>query len=70
MFGVGMNNFHIVSIKDLVNHNGYLQVFNEIGLPALSVLHPLPAQRLPDHGRHQASAIEKRADTGRSGSWR
>jgi O-antigen ligase len=35
LFGVGMNNFHIVSIKELVNHNGYLQVFNEIGLPAL-----------------------------------
>jgi putative inorganic carbon (HCO3(-)) transporter len=35
LFGVGMNNFHIVSNKELVNHNGYLQVFNEIGLPAL-----------------------------------
>jgi len=35
LFGVGMNNFHIVSHKELVNHNGYLQVFNEIGLPAL-----------------------------------
>lgn len=35
LFGVGMNNFHIVSVKELVNHNGYLQVFNEIGFPAL-----------------------------------
>jgi hypothetical protein len=35
LFGVGMNNFHIVSIKELVNHNAYLQVFNEIGLPAM-----------------------------------
>lgn len=34
-FGVGMNNFHIVSIKEKVNHNAYLQVFNEIGLPAM-----------------------------------
>jgi O-antigen ligase len=32
---VGLNNFHIVSNKELVNHNAYLQVFNEIGLPAL-----------------------------------
>jgi len=35
LFGVGVNNFHIVSNKELVNHNAYLQVFNEIGLPAL-----------------------------------
>ena len=35
LFGVGLNNFHIVSYKELVNHNAYLQVFNEIGLPAL-----------------------------------
>jgi O-antigen ligase len=32
---VGLNNFHIVSIKEKVNHNAYLQVFNEIGLPAM-----------------------------------
>jgi hypothetical protein len=35
LFGVGLENFSIVSIKDLVSHNAYLQVFNEIGLPAL-----------------------------------
>jgi hypothetical protein len=35
LFGVGIDNFHIVSYKELVNHNAYLQVFNEIGLPAL-----------------------------------
>jgi len=34
LFGVGLDNFRIVSIKDLVSHNAYLQVFNEIGLPA------------------------------------
>jgi hypothetical protein len=32
--GVGMNNFHIVSVHEYVNHNAYLQVFNEVGLPA------------------------------------
>jgi len=37
LFGVGMNNFHIVSTKELVNHNAYLEVFNEIGLPAMCV---------------------------------
>jgi putative inorganic carbon (HCO3(-)) transporter len=35
LFGVGINNFHIVSHKELVNHNAYLQVFNEVGLPAV-----------------------------------
>jgi O-antigen ligase/polysaccharide polymerase Wzy-like membrane protein len=35
LFGVGMENFHIVSIKELVSHNAYLQVFNEVGLPAM-----------------------------------
>jgi hypothetical protein len=37
LFGVGIDNFHIVSYRELVNHNAYLQVFNEIGLPALIV---------------------------------
>ena len=32
--GVGINNFHIVSVHEHVNHNAYLQVFNEVGLPA------------------------------------
>ena len=35
LFGVGLENFYIVSIKDKVNHNAFLQVFNEIGLPAM-----------------------------------
>jgi hypothetical protein len=35
LFGVGLQNFHIVSTHELVNHNAYLQVFNEVGLPAL-----------------------------------
>jgi hypothetical protein len=35
LFGVGMDNFHIVSHKELVNHNAFLQVFNEVGLPAM-----------------------------------
>jgi hypothetical protein len=35
MFGVGMENFHIVSNREYVNHNAFLQVFNELGLPAL-----------------------------------
>jgi putative inorganic carbon (HCO3(-)) transporter len=33
--GVGMYNFHIVSVSEYGNHNSYLQVFNEVGLPAL-----------------------------------
>jgi len=37
LFGVGMSNFHIVSVHELAQHNAYLQIFNEIGLPALIV---------------------------------
>jgi len=35
LFGVGIDNFHIVSNRELVNHDAYLQVFNEVGLPAM-----------------------------------
>ena len=35
--GVGMFNFHIVSVSEYGNHNSYLQVFNEVGAPALIV---------------------------------
>lgn len=34
-FGVGIGNFGIVSIRDQVNHNSFLEVFNEAGLPAM-----------------------------------
>jgi len=37
LFGVGIDNFHYVSIYEFGNHNGYLQVFNEVGLPAFIV---------------------------------
>ena len=35
MFGVGIDNFNIVSHHDQANHNAFLQVFNETGLPAM-----------------------------------
>ncbi len=35
MLGVGVDNFHIVSVGELVQHNSYAQMFNEVGLPAL-----------------------------------
>ena len=35
LFGVGISNFHIVSIHELAQHNAYLEIFNEVGLPAL-----------------------------------
>jgi hypothetical protein len=34
LFGVGMKNFHIVSVHEYAQHNSYLQMFNEVGLPA------------------------------------
>jgi putative inorganic carbon (HCO3(-)) transporter len=37
LFGVGMNNFHIVSVHELAQHNAYLQMFNEVGLPAIII---------------------------------
>jgi O-antigen ligase len=35
LLGIGMGNFHIMSVHELVNHNSYLQVATEIGLPAM-----------------------------------
>ncbi|HYN85455.1 MAG TPA: O-antigen ligase family protein [Pyrinomonadaceae bacterium] len=37
VFGIGMGNFHIVSIKELVSHNSYTQVSAEMGLTALVI---------------------------------
>ncbi len=37
VFGIGMGNFHIVSIKELVSHNSYTQVSAEMGLAALVI---------------------------------
>ncbi len=51
VFGVGMGNFHIVSIHELVSHNSYTQVAAEMGLTALTcyvlfMLTPLKRLRL------------------------
>jgi putative inorganic carbon (hco3(-)) transporter len=35
ILGIGMNNFHIVSIREQVSHNAYTQVSAEMGLAAL-----------------------------------
>ena len=35
LFGVGMGNFHIVSIHELVSHNAFTQVSADLGLTAL-----------------------------------
>ncbi|HKQ50882.1 MAG TPA: O-antigen ligase family protein [Pyrinomonadaceae bacterium] len=37
LLGIGMNNFHIVSIREQVSHNAYTQVSAEMGLAALVV---------------------------------
>jgi O-antigen ligase len=37
LFGVGMGNFHIVSIHELVSHNAFTQVSAEMGLAALII---------------------------------
>jgi putative inorganic carbon (hco3(-)) transporter len=35
-FGIGMGNFHIVSVQEMVSHNAYTQVAAELGLLALA----------------------------------
>jgi putative inorganic carbon (HCO3(-)) transporter len=37
LFGVGMGNFHIVSIHELVSHNAFTQVSAEMGIAALVI---------------------------------
>jgi O-antigen ligase len=37
VFGVGMGNFHIVSIGELVSHNAYTQVAAEMGVAAMVI---------------------------------
>jgi putative inorganic carbon (HCO3(-)) transporter len=37
LLGIGMKNFHIVSVHEYAQHNAYLQMFNEVGLPALAL---------------------------------
>jgi putative inorganic carbon (HCO3(-)) transporter len=37
LLGVGMGNFHIVSIREAVTHNAYTQVSSELGLTALII---------------------------------
>jgi O-antigen ligase len=37
LLGVGMGNFHIVSIHELVTHNAYTQVAAELGIAALVI---------------------------------
>jgi O-antigen ligase len=37
LLGVGMSNFHIVSIHEQVSHNAYTQISAELGIPALIV---------------------------------
>lgn len=37
LFGVGMSNFHMVSIQEQVSHNAYTQIAAEMGLAALVI---------------------------------
>lgn len=37
LFGVGMNNFHIISIREAVTHNSYTQVAAELGMAAFAI---------------------------------
>ncbi|HEY0003473.1 MAG TPA: O-antigen ligase family protein [Pyrinomonadaceae bacterium] len=37
LLGIGMNNFHILSIHEQVTHNAYTQVGSEMGVPAMLI---------------------------------
>jgi probable O-glycosylation ligase (exosortase A-associated) len=37
LFGIGMGNFHIVSVREQVSHNAYTQVSAEMGIPSMIV---------------------------------
>jgi O-antigen ligase len=64
LFGVGMGNFHIVSIHEQVSHNAYTQVATEMGLTAL-VLYVLfivtPLRRLRQIERETLAAAGRRS---------
>ncbi|HEY0100185.1 MAG TPA: O-antigen ligase family protein [Pyrinomonadaceae bacterium] len=58
VFGVGMGNFHIVSIRELVSHNAYTQVAAEMGLAAMCIyimmlVVPLKRLRLIEHATYE-----------------
>jgi O-antigen ligase len=61
LFGVGMGNFHIISIREAVTHNSYTQVASELGMTAL-VLYMLfvvtPLRRLK---RIERATLESRS---------
>lgn len=64
LFGVGMGNFHIISIREAVTHNSYTQVASEMGATAL-VLYTLfiitPLRRLK---RVELATLESRRASG------
>ncbi|MDQ1559413.1 MAG: hypothetical protein QOD32_2473 [Pyrinomonadaceae bacterium] len=57
VFGVGIGNFHIVSIRELVSHNSYTQVAAEMGLAAMVIyiafiVVPIRRLRLIEHATY------------------
>jgi len=57
VFGVGIGNFHIVSIRELVSHNSYTQVAAEMGLAAAVIyvsfiVVPIRRLRLIEHATY------------------
>lgn len=59
VFGVGIGNFHIVSIRELVSHNAYTQVAAEMGMAAMCIyimflVVPLRRLRLIERATHEA----------------
>ena len=64
VFGVGIGNFHFVSIRELVSHNSYTQVAAEMGLAAAVIyvsfiVVPLRRLRLIEHATYAARRGER-----------
>ncbi len=61
LLGVGIDNFPIMSIRNMVTHNSYTQVSSELGLPALAVYVMLIVTAIRRLGRVARETYEERS---------
>jgi O-antigen ligase len=64
LFGVGMGNFHIVSIREAVTHNSYTQVAAELGAAAFVCYTLLVVTPLARLKRIERATLESRRASG------
>lgn len=61
LLGVGIDNFPMMSIRNMVTHNSYTQVSSELGLPALAVYLMLIVTAIRRLGRVARETYEERS---------